>query len=141
MNDYENQVLTDFKVFCPKEVVAKYNHKHQNHNKDWTRFYYYQDKKKTMVGADNVDYDYEVTSTLAYNKNCFYKMTNMSSRDTFFDYYFKLKNNLPKIVAKKSNRTKQRMNFRGINKNVVLPVIPTKYETDPVDGKFIVHFT
>ena len=62
MNDYENQVLTDFKVFCPKEVVAKYNHKHYN-KKDWTRFYYYKDKKRHIVGEENIEYDYEVSST------------------------------------------------------------------------------
>ena len=100
MNDYENQVLTDFKVFCPKEVVAKYNHKHQK-DKEWTRFYYYKDKKRHAIGKENLDYDYEVSSTLAYNKNVFYKMTTMSNQDTFFDYYFKLKNDLPKIVVKK----------------------------------------
>ena len=87
MNDYENQVLTDFKVFCPGEVVAKYNHKHQNQAKNaWTRFYYYKDKKRHAVGKENLDYDYEVSSTLAYNKNVFYKMTTMSNQDTFFDY-------------------------------------------------------
>ena len=40
---------------------------------------------------ENVDYDYEVSSTLNYNKNTFYKMTTMSSCDGYFDYYFKLK--------------------------------------------------
>ena len=134
MNDYENQVLTDFKVFCPKEVVAKYNHKHQN-QKNWTSFYYYKDKKRHAIGKENLDYDYEVSSTLAYNKNVFYKMTTMSNQDTFFDYYFKLKNDLPKIVVKKSNRKGK----SDRTKNVKESNLPKKYEISE-DGKFICRF-
>ncbi len=103
MNDYESKVLTDLKVYCPKEVVAKYKHKHTK-EKDWTRFFYYKEKRRHCVLPENIEFDYEVSSTLAYNKNVFYKMTTMSNQDTFFDYYFKLKDELPKIVVKKSNR-------------------------------------
>lgn len=136
MNEYENQILTDFKVYCPKEVVAKYNHKHQK-DKDWTRFYYYKDKKRHAVGKDNIDYDYEVSSTLAYNKNVFYKMTTMSNQDTFFDYYFKLKNDLPKIVVKKSNRKGR--SERTLIKNEIIKK-KTDYEMSE-DGKFICRFS
>ena len=108
MNEYEQGVLTDFKVFCPKHVIQKYKHKHQDESA-WTRFYYYKDKQRTAVPPDNIDYDYEVSSTLAYNKNVFYKMTTMSNSDTFFDYYFKLKPELPKVVVKSSNRKSQRL--------------------------------
>jgi len=135
MNDYENQVLTDFKVFCPKEVVAKYNHKHQN-QKNWTRFYYYKDKKRHIVGKDNLEYDYEVSSTLAYNKNVFYKMTTMSNQDTFFDYYFKLKNDLPKIVVKKSNRKGKSDRTKNVNEKIKKEI---DYEMSS-DGKFICRF-
>ena len=37
-------------------------------------------------------------------KTHFYKMTGMSSTDGYFDYYFKLKEHLPNVVVKKSNR-------------------------------------
>jgi len=138
MNDYENQVLTDFKVFCPKEVVAKYNHKHQNQAKNaWTRFYYYKDKKRHAVGKENLDYDYEVSSTLAYNKNVFYKMTTMSNQDTFFDYYFKLKNDLPKIVVKKSNRKGKSDRTKNVKEKIKKI---TEYELSD-DGKFICRFS
>ena len=62
-------------------------------------------------------------------------MTNMSNRDTFFDYYFKLKNDLPKIVVKKSNRSSKSQRVNTVTK----PVEKKAYETDE-DGKFIVRF-
>tara|TARA_R110002020_G_scaffold343810_1_gene558157 strand:- start:10069 stop:10464 length:396 start_codon:yes stop_codon:yes gene_type:complete len=130
MNDYENGVLTDFKVYCPKYIIQKYKHKHQN-AEQWTRFYYYKDKKRLCVPPQNMDYDYEVSSTLAYNKNVFYKMTTMSNSDTFFDYYFKLKSDLPKVVVKSSNRKSQRL------KSLKVPEEPRELTKD---GKFIVRF-
>jgi len=130
MNEYEQKVLTDIKVYCPKEIVAKYKHKHTK-EKDWTRFYYYKEKKCQVVSPENIQYDYEVTSTLAYNKNVFYKMTTMSNQDTFFDYYFKLKDDLPKIVVKKSNRHSQRTIRKKLTTN--------EYERSPC-GKFICRF-
>tara|TARA_R100001369_G_scaffold90844_2_gene130572 strand:+ start:247 stop:645 length:399 start_codon:yes stop_codon:yes gene_type:complete len=131
MNSYENGVLTDFKVFCPKHIIAKYKHKHSS-DTDWTRFYYYKDKKRIGVEKENLDYDYEVSSTLAYNKNVFYKMTTMSNSDTFFDYYFKLKPELPQIVVKSSNRKSQRQ------KQLDIEAPPTRELNK--DGKFVVRF-
>ncbi len=136
MNDYENNVLTDFKVFCPTDVIQKYKHKHTN-DKNWTRFYYYKDKKRHQVGNENIEFDYEVSSTLAYNKNVFYKMTTMSNQDGFFDYYFKLKNNLPKIVVKKSNRKNQSNRTKNIKEVGTNPTLPP---ICPESGKFICHF-
>jgi len=135
MNDYENNVLTDFKVYCPPEIIQKYNHKHIN-SKNWTRFYYYKDKKRHAVGKENISYDYEVSSTLSYNKNVFYKMTTMSNQDGFFDYYFKLKNNLPKIVVKKSNRKNKSDRTKNV-KEVSVKELP---EVCPETGKFICRF-
>jgi hypothetical protein len=130
MNEYEQGVLTDFKVFCPKYIIQKYKHKHQDQDA-WTRFYYYKDKQRTAVPPENIDYDYEVSSTLAYSKNVFYKMTTMSNADTFFDYYFKLKPELPKVVVKSSNRKSQRL--KRFNDQKPKPEF-TK------DGKVIVRF-
>jgi len=136
MNVLDILTLNDLKVFCPPEIVAKYNHKHNNPN-DWSRFYYYRDKKKTLVGKQNIEYDYEVSSTLAYNQNIFYKMTALSCDDLHFDYYFKLKNDLPKCIVKKSNRYNKKSknetatSYTRIERN--------KIETSK-DGKFILRF-
>jgi len=133
MDSNDTEILTGLKCFCPPEIVQKYNHKH-NDAKNWSRFYYYRDKKKTLVTNNNIDYDYEVTSTLSYNKNVFYKMTTMSMDDNFFDYYFKLKSDLPKCIVKKSNRfnskKKRNINIRKFDID--------DYETE--DGKFILRF-
>tara|TARA_R110000765_G_scaffold326549_1_gene417836 strand:- start:1349 stop:1747 length:399 start_codon:yes stop_codon:yes gene_type:complete len=131
MNEYEKGILTDFKVNCPKYIIQKYKHKHKIEG-DWTRFYYYKDKKRLAVPPDNIDCDYEVSSTLAYNKNVFYKMTTMSNSDTFFDYYFKLKPKLPKIVVKSSNRKSQRL------KKLQAAIDTDREMTE--DGRFIVRF-
>ena len=130
MNDYEETILNEFGVHCPKNIILKYNHKHQD-AQNWTRFYYYKNKKKIAVPPENIDYDYEVSSTLAYNKNVFYKMVTMSDSDVFFDYYFKLKPSLPKIVVKRTNRKTQRL--KNIEFDLPEPEI-TK------NGKVIVRF-
>ena len=60
----------------------------------------------------------------------------MSNQDGFFDYYFKLKNNLPKIVVKKSNRKNQSNRTKNITPvpNTTMPPVC------PESGKFICHF-
>ena len=64
-------------------------------------------------------------------------MTTMSNTDAFFDYYFKLKNDLPKIVVKKSNRKGK----SDRTKNVKEPPMKklSDYECSS-EGKFICHF-
>jgi len=133
MDTYDIQTLSDLKVYCPPEIVAKYNHKHNN-PKNWSRFYYYRNKKKTLVPNNNIEYDYEVSSTLAYNKNVFYKMTTMSHDDNFFDYYFKLKPDLPKCVIKKSNR------FNKVQKRMTIKKFDINDFDRSDDGKFILRF-
>ena len=136
MNDYENNVLTDFKVFCPTDVIQKYKHKHTN-DKNQIILRYSLLLLIHQVGNENIEFDYEVSSTLAYNKNVFYKMTTMSNQDGFFDYYFKLKNNLPKLVVKKSNRKNQSNRTKNIKEVGTNPTLPP---ICPESGKFICHF-
>jgi|TARA_B100000519_G_scaffold191932_1_gene192847 hypothetical protein len=126
MNPEDQKLLDELKIFCSPEIVAKYNHQQENQN-DWTRFYYYKDRRRQVVTNANVDYDYEVSSTLNYNKRTFYKITAMSMKDGYFDYYFKLKSHLPYVVVKKSNR-----NHRGEE----LQPLPTTTE----NGKFVLRF-
>lgn len=134
MNPNETDLLDEMKIFCPPEIVAKYSHK-QNNPKEWTRFYYYKNKRRFIIPKDNIQYDYEVSSTLNYNKNVFYKMTSMSSSDGYFDYFFKLKDNLPNIVVKKSNRDGKSQRSTTIATKKYEPP-----ETCPETGKFIVRF-
>ena len=133
MDEYEIEGLKALGVYCPKHIIQKYKHKHQK-SQEWTRFYYYKNKRRVIVGAENLAYDYEVSSTLAYNKNVFYKMTTMSESDTFFDYYFKLKPELPKVVIKSSNRKSERTRNHWKS-----PPKPPRH-IDPETGNVIVKF-
>lgn len=134
MNDSDKELLDSLKVYCPPEIVAKYQHKQQK-PRDWVRFYYYKNKKRNIVNAKDIKYDYEVSSTLNYNKDTFYKMTGMSSTDGYFDYYFKLKEHLPNVVVKKSNRNNKTERTKIMSK----PTDKKHYDIDE-NGKFIIKF-
>ena len=89
MNELDDELLKNLKIYCPPSLITKYSHKHKIPN-DWIRFYYYKNKQRKECGPDNIAFDYEVSS--------------MSSDDNYFDYFFKLKADLPKCVVKKCNR-------------------------------------
>ncbi|MHA1542455.1 MAG: hypothetical protein ACTSQH_05740 [Candidatus Hodarchaeales archaeon] len=133
MDEYEIEGLKALSVYCPKHIIQKYKHKHSK-DKDWTRFYYYKNKKRLEVLPENIEYDFEVSSTLAYSKHVFYKMTTMSNSDPFFDFYFKLKPTLPKIVVKSSNRKSEKLKPHWKS-----PPIPPR-KICPDTGRVIVTF-
>jgi len=134
MNDNDVDLLDNLKIYCDPSIVTKYSHK-QTNPKEWVRFYYYKKKRRHIVNKENISYDYEVSSTLNYNKNVFYKMTSMSASDGYFDYYFKLKDHLPSTVVKKSNRENKSERSRRLPpKKSIKDYEMTK------DGKFIVRF-
>tara|TARA_R110001592_G_scaffold184578_3_gene428344 strand:+ start:638 stop:1045 length:408 start_codon:yes stop_codon:yes gene_type:complete len=134
MNNSDAELLQNLKIFCPENIINKYKHKQQQ-PKDWVRFYYYKNKRRHEVQPKNIEYDYEVSSTLNYNKNTFYKMTTMSTQDGYFDYYFKLKSHLPNVVVKKCNRHNKSEKCQQIKH----PFIKKDYEITN-DGKFVVRF-
>jgi hypothetical protein len=61
-------------------------------------------------------------------------MTTMSHDDNFFDYYFKLKPDLPKCVIKKSNR------FNKVQKRMTIKKFDINDFDRSDDGKFILRF-
>lgn len=144
MNNNDLEILKNLKVYCPPGIITKYSHKHKL-PEEWVRFYYYKDKVKTAVKPENLGYDYEVSSTLNYRKDVFYKMTTMSQTDEYFDYYFKLKPDLPQTIVKQCNKKengnprKHTLKKRG--KLIYDWKNPPKkpHEMDE-DGKFIIHF-
>lgn len=135
MNPTDKEMLDNLKVYISPEIITKYNHK-QSQPREWVRFYYYKNKKRHSIPGSQIKYDYEVSSTLNYHKNTFYKMTTMSSSDGYFDYYFKLKDHLPSCVVKKSNRS-----GKSDKTKIVRQVYKNKpdYKMTP-DGKFLVTF-
>tara|TARA_Y100001963_G_scaffold157069_1_gene252259 strand:+ start:1694 stop:2119 length:426 start_codon:yes stop_codon:yes gene_type:complete len=127
----------------PDNLKTAVKSKHRN-PKNWTKFYWYRDRTRTEVKADKVKEDKVITSRLDYCKNTFYKISAMSSQDEYFDYYFKLKDNVDKVVVKKNNRykdpefnpnnplKKKRIDWRDNS-------YPSKYDYSD-DGKIIVRF-
>lgn len=135
MNIDDRNTLDRLGIYIDPAIITKYSHKNTN-PEDWSRFYYYKNKKKTLV--NNISYDNEVSSTLNYKKDTFYLMSIMSHKDPYFDYYFCLKPDLPKCIIKKSNRNtkiykpKSRTSFTEYTRK--------PYETCSKTGKIIVRF-
>lgn len=133
MNSSDKKSLRDLRIHMNKDLIKKYKHKNTD-PEDWVRFYYYKNKKKTLV--EDLDYDFEVSSTLNYKKNTMYLMSIMSQKDPYFDYYFTLKSDLPKCIIKKSNRNKSDNTRHKTKINVYKP----DYDRCPKTGKIIVRF-
>ena len=102
-------------------VPAKINKKRHTHRnpQNWVSLWFYKDRKKTRVLEPlDVVSDKVITSKLEYQKDIFYKMSQMSEEDEFFDYYFKLKHVIKdKNIVKKNNRYKKGNPRNKYNKN------------------------
>ena len=138
MNIFDDEILKNLKIYCPANIITKYSHKHKIPS-DWIRFYYYKNKQQQTATMDDIAFDYEVSSTLNYKKNVFYKMTTMSSEDNYFDYFFKLKSDLPKCVVKKSNRYGRTNKQKILKKQSWFNPDKNPPEMSP-DGKYICRF-
>lgn len=115
-------------------------HKHRDKN-NWVALWFYKNRKKTEVLPDQVKVDKVITSKLEYQKDIFYKMSQMSEEDEYFDYYFRLKDKIrDKNLVKKNNRYKKghpANKFGKKNKWKEYKGLP--HERDE-NGKFIVRF-
>jgi len=134
MNDAEKELLYALGVYIAPKTIQKYKHKH-NTDENWTRFYYYKNRKPFLVPGSNVRFESEVTSTQSLHKNTFYKMTILSKTDMFYDYYYKLKDHVGNVVVKQNKRT----GVRGKQK----PDPPKPSSPPPLiseNGKFVVSF-
>jgi len=102
-------------------VPAKINKKQHIHRRpdNWVSLWFYKNRKKTRVLEPlDVVSDKVITSKLQYQKDIFYKMSQMSEEDEFFDYYFKLKHKIQKKnIVKKNNRYKKGNPRTKYNKN------------------------
>jgi hypothetical protein len=91
-----------------KYNLLKKPNKRVHRTDDWIRLYFYRNRKKTKVECVK-DYDREITSSLDFNKNTLYRITAMSNQDEHFDYFFKVKDNAPKVIVKKNKRGRKRI--------------------------------
>jgi len=110
-------------------------HKHRD-KENWVSLWFYKGRQKQKVHPSEIQADKIITSKLEYQNNIFYKMSSMSKEDSYFDYYFKLKENSPKDLVKKNNRYKK-LNPKRKYKFNEYKAKP--YKKDP-NGKFIVTF-
>tara|TARA_R110002012_G_scaffold317421_1_gene533728 strand:+ start:1240 stop:1644 length:405 start_codon:yes stop_codon:yes gene_type:complete len=133
MNDTQTIKIDGKSYILPQEVIDK-NHIHRK-KKNWVSMFFYKNRKKTRVWKKDCKDDLIITSKLEYQKGIFYKMSQLSAEDDCFDYFYKLKDNVPKNIVKKNQRYKMHKKY---NKNDWKNVPPT-YNQDE-DGKFIVRF-
>lgn len=123
------------KYILPKEVKER-EHTHRK-KKGWISMWFYKNRKKTRVYKKDVKDDLIITSKLEYQKGIFYKMSQLSAEDDCFDYYYKLKDDVPKNIVRKNARyknpfAKNRNNWKNVK-------FENNYE-QAEDGKFIVRF-
>ena len=102
-------VSNEYQASCTK-------HKHRDLSQ-WSKIYFYKDRQKTIVPPDTIKVDHEITSSLEYQHNIFYKLSHLSDNDATFDYYYKLKSDVPSILFKPNNRYRVPHNKQGGGKN------------------------
>lgn len=130
------------KYKCPNEIIEN-SHKHHTPGK-WSTMWFYKNKQKTKIHPEQVKEDLVITSKNEYQLGIFYKMSAVSRADDCFDYYFRLKENVPinivKINKKYKSDTKNYTNKNRSRKRFECPKIDiTKYERTK-DGSFVVVF-
>ena len=131
MDKKDKSLLKSLGVYIDPKLNKKYKHKHSS-PEDWVRFYYYKQRKPFIVPRSNIRYDAEVTSTNSLHKHTFYKMSHLSKTDSYYDYYYKLKEDVDECVVKENKRLTKQSKF---NKNFKPPP-PERDE----NGKFVVRF-
>jgi hypothetical protein len=135
------QQIDNQHYLIPKEVLNK-SHKHRKKD-NWVKLWFYKNRKITEVKKEHVKIDKQITSKLEYQKNVFYKMTQISYEDDCFDYYFKLKDDFrKKNIVKKNSRFKNQI--PNTNKKALSLhndyCYKKPYRVCPETGKFIVSF-
>jgi len=131
MNNRDKAVLTSLGIYCDPKVKKKYSHKHADPD-EWVRFYYYKKRKPLIVPLTNIRFDSEVTSTNSLHKHTFYKMSHLSKTDSYYDYYYKLKEDVNDCVIKENKRLTK-------NGKIHKEIIKKKHEVDEF-GMFVVRF-
>jgi hypothetical protein len=133
-------------VYIPNEL---FNQSHIHRKKEqWVRLWFYKNRKKYEVKPNEIQMDYDITSKLEYQKGTFYKISQLSHDDNYFDYYYKLKTGLPKDIFKKNNRYKTPISSSRINPRTKSkkPVSYCEKMSETVnckintDGSFVVMF-
>ena len=95
-----NKIVVGDKIFESEVVPKKYKKRKNN----WKKLYYFKKRKKTEIIPKNITTDKIITSALQYQVGVFYKISQESERDEYFDYYFILKEDAPQTILKPTRR-------------------------------------
>ena len=128
MNSKEKIILDSLGIYIDEAIIKKYS-RSVTHPAEWSRFYYYRNKKRTEVKTSQVLTDLQVSSTNLLHRGTFYKMTHLSNDDLFFDYYYKLKDTIGTCVVKKTRRLNKKL--------VVTNPLPHERNTK---GQFVIRW-
>tara|TARA_R110000787_G_scaffold100819_2_gene205945 strand:+ start:1762 stop:2163 length:402 start_codon:yes stop_codon:yes gene_type:complete len=132
MNKREKSLLKSLGVYIDPKINKKYNHEHAD-PEEWVRFYYYKNRKPFLVPNSNIRYESEVTSTNSLHRNTFYKMSHLSKTDSYYDYYYKLKEDVGSCIIKENKR----LNKIKKKSNKKFKLIPPPQDEN---GKYIIKF-
>jgi len=97
-----SELFIDGKKYIVPNEIIKNSHKHHQPDK-WSVLWFYKNNRKVAVYPDQIQEDI-ITSKNEYQRDIFYKMCFVSAGDDCFDYYFKLKDTVPKNIVKKNKR-------------------------------------
>ncbi len=129
MNPKDKIILDSLGIYIDEAIISKYS-RQVTHPSEWSRFYYYRNKKRTDVKKSQILTDLQVSSTNLLHRGTFYKMTHLSNDDLFFDYYYKLKDTIGTCVVKKTRR---------LNKKLAV-MKPLPHERNE-SGSFVIRWT
>ena len=128
------------KYEVPHEIIEN-SHKHHEPKK-WVAMWFYKKNKKELVFPHEISSDI-ITSKSEYQRDIFYKMSFVSASDDCFDYFFKLKDNVPKNIVKKNSKFGSGKNVKHRtkkqHKSKEFKRLTKKYPMK--NGKFVVKFT
>jgi len=129
-------ILINGKIYIIPPNVLRKTHKHRV-KRNWVNMWFYKTRRKTQVLPNEVQDDFIITSKLEYQKNTFYKISQLSLDDDSFDYYYRLKDEVPTDIVKKNCRFKKpkkssKPHWRDYQRK--------EHEVCETTGKFIVRF-
>lgn len=129
-------------IYIPNELFHT-KRKHRKKDK-WVRLWFFKDRRRIPISKDDISSDTEITSKLEYQTGTFYKISQLSADDYYFDYYYKLKTGLPADIFKKNNRYKTPLadatrNDRNRRQGKADSTIEKVYESNE-NGQYIVRF-
>ena len=116
--------------FVPKKFIHDHCHPFDQTDFGYTTCYFYKKRKKMKLLPEHQKPDYVVTNKKKYDKDTFYKLTQLSRNAKYFDYYMKVKDDCEPNVLLEScyhnNFLKKKINM---DNNIVKK-----------NGKFVVTF-